>query len=291
MPEMNNILLWLHYSLIGLGGVVGIVVLLLWIKRGGGDLLRGSPLRRNQLSLITIWFCGVILTLSWWIAPPIANFLAPDHLEGTALETWRAVLASSLSHVLVSIPCLIIAHRVFRDGLRGLGFGRRAFGAELCWAIPGWLVAITACTGVNSAVTQFVEWLGYKPPLHSVLQALQDSEMPLALHVIAIVGAFVFAPIGEEIFFRGIIQTGMHRGSNPRWGSMRHRWIAIIATATLFGMMHLSTPHQIPALIVLGIILGYLYERTGSLLVPILVHMLFNGKTLLWVQLGLWTNQ
>ncbi len=41
----------------------------------------------------------------------------------------------------------------------------------------------------------------------------------------------------------------------------------------------MATRPFIPALIVLGLILGYLYERCGSIVVPILVHMLFNGKT------------
>jgi membrane protease YdiL (CAAX protease family) len=291
MPEMMTLLMIVHYVLIGLGTLVGIVALFVWIKRGRFDLLRGSPFRGNRLSLITIWFCGVILTLSWWIAPPIATFLAPDGLEGTTLDMWQTVLASNLSHILIAAACLIVAHMAFREGLRGLGFSQRAFGAALRWAVPGWLVATAACNALNSAATQLVEWLGYKLPLHSTLQALRDTEMPQAVHAIAIVGAFVVAPIGEEVFFRGIIQTGLHRASIPRWGSMQHRWTAIIATATLFGLMHFSTPHQIPALIVLGIILGYLYERTGSLFVPILVHMLFNGKTLLWFQIELWTNQ
>ena len=290
MPEMMTLLLAVHYVLIGLGTAVGIIALIVWIRRGRRDPLRGSPLRRNRLSLITVWFCALILTFSWWIAPPIAGFFAPAGLEGDMLDTWRTVLAANLAQIFLSIACLVVAHVFFCDGLRGMGFGRRAFTFELRWTIAGWLVAIAVCAAVNAAGTQLFQWLGYEPPLHGVLQALQDTETPTVLHVIAIVGAFVFAPIGEEIFFRGIIQTGLHRASIPRWGSMQHRWIAIIATATLFGLMHLSTPHQIPALIVLGIILGYLYERTGSLLVPIGVHMLFNGKTLLWVQLELWNS-
>lgn len=290
MLDMMTLLSIVYYSLIGLGTVVGLVALYVWIKHGRQNLLRGSPLRRNRLSLIMIWFCGVVLTLSWSVSPAIATFLAPEGLETTTLETWRTILASNLSQILVTITCLIVAHVAFLGGLRGLGFGRRPFGTELRWAIPGWLVAIAACTALNSAVTQLVEWLGYEIPVHSVLLTLQDTEVPPVLQVVALFGAFALAPLGEEILFRGIIQTGMHRASIPRWGSMHHRWIAIIVTATLFGLMHLGTPHQIPALIVLGIILGYLYERTGSLLVPILVHMLFNGKTLFFVQLELWIN-
>jgi hypothetical protein len=66
---------------------------------------------------------------------------------------------------------------------------------------------------------------------------------------------------------------------------MRHRWLAVLITAVLFGMMHFNVPQHVPPLIVFGFILGFLYEKTGSLYVPVLVHVLFNGKSLLWYQL------
>jgi membrane protease YdiL (CAAX protease family) len=157
----------------------------------------------------------------------------------------------------------------------------------LGWAVTGWLVALCLCNGINEVVTRLLVWIDVEMPTHGVLETLSDPNLPGSLHVIAMIGAFIFAPVGEEIFFRGIIQTGLHRLWLPRWGSMRHRWIAIVLTALLFGLMHFSVYHHIPALIALGIILGYVYERTGSLLVPIMLHMLFNGKTLLWFQLGL----
>ena len=66
---------------------------------------------------------------------------------------------------------------------------------------------------------------------------------------------------------------------------MIHRWLAILVTAAVFGLMHVGTPQFVPALVALAIVLGFLYERSGSLLVPILVHMLFNGRSLLWYEL------
>ena len=41
-------------------------------------------------------------------------------------------------------------------------------------------------------------------------------------------------------------------------------------------------PHVVLPLAVLGVLLGVLYLRTGSLLGPIVLHALFNAKTLLW---------
>jgi membrane protease YdiL (CAAX protease family) len=101
----------------------------------------------------------------------------------------------------------------------------------------------------------------------------------------AIASAVILAPLGEECLFRGIIQTAFKKIVPPRLGSMYHRWLAIAATAGIFGLMHAGTPQYVPALIVLGVLLGYLYERTGSLWVVIAVHLLFNAKSLLWYHL------
>ena len=46
--------------------------------------------------------------------------------------------------------------------------------------------------------------------------------------------------------------------------------------------MHSDLPHAVPPLAALAVILGYAYERSGSLLVPILLHMAFNLHTILW---------
>ncbi|MEN6337366.1 MAG: CPBP family intramembrane glutamic endopeptidase, partial [Phycisphaerales bacterium] len=71
-----------------------------------------------------------------------------------------------------------------------------------------------------------------------------------------------------------------------RQGSLYHRWAAIACVAVWFGAMHWPTPQQVPALIILGVFLGYLYERTGSILAPIYLHILFNSKSVLWHYLG-----
>jgi membrane protease YdiL (CAAX protease family) len=61
----------------------------------------------------------------------------------------------------------------------------------------------------------------------------------------------------------------------------------IFATAMLFASVHPTWPHPIP-LFVLGLALGYLRERSGSLLAPILVHALFNAtSTVLYFGFGI----
>ena len=76
--------------------------------------------------------------------------------------------------------------------------------------------------------------------------------------------AVVMAPIFEEIIFRGIIQKGlMNKGVNPT----KSIWIASIC----FGLIH-GNPWQFVGAVLLGYVLGVVYYKTKSLLLPMLLH-------------------
>jgi membrane protease YdiL (CAAX protease family) len=115
--------------------------------------------------------------------------------------------------------------------------------------------------------------------IHPTLQALKSGPQQAWIAATLWLGATVAAPVAEEFFFRGLLQ-------NVLAAITRRPWPAILLTATAFGAVHLSQPHTIPALIVLGLLLGFAYERTGSILVPVTIHALFNLKTLVWSALG-----
>lgn len=77
-----------------------------------------------------------------------------------------------------------------------------------------------------------------------------------------------FAPIIEEILFRGIIQKGMiNNGVKPK--------TAILISAFVFGFIHFN-PWQFVGAFLLGIVLGVVYFKTKSLLMSILLHSFNN---------------
>ncbi|MFN8362534.1 MAG: CPBP family intramembrane glutamic endopeptidase [Cloacibacterium normanense] len=78
----------------------------------------------------------------------------------------------------------------------------------------------------------------------------------------------LFAPFLEEILFRGIIQKGLiNKGVKPAK--------AIIFSALAFGIFHLN-PWQTVNAFLLGLVLGVVYYKTKSLLMPILLHAFNN---------------
>jgi membrane protease YdiL (CAAX protease family) len=269
------------------GGLVIIFAVLRWwlnssAPSGRRDLLRHSPLRANSLGLIGPWACIAGMLLGQAVGPVIAPLFARG-LKPDLLQNWQRLFTTELTSVINTIFGLLVARTVFARGLVGFGIGRRSIVYELAVALAGWLAAL-CLTGL---IVMGSEWFlqhffpAFKPPEHGVFQALKDPDLPRWMRTFTLAGTLVLIPVGEEVLFRGILQTAVQRLIPVRYGSFQHRWAAIIIVSTLFGLAH-PTPQYFPALIALGILLGYLYERTGSLIVPILIHILFNGKSLLF---------
>lgn len=74
--------------------------------------------------------------------------------------------------------------------------------------------------------------------------------------------------IAEELAFRGVLQGRLMALLGARLG--------IVTTATLFTLCHLQ-PAVMPIHLAIGLALGLLRERSGSLLPGMLMHLLYNG--------------
>ena len=77
------------------------------------------------------------------------------------------------------------------------------------------------------------------------------------------------APLLEEVFFRGAIQGVLMR-------FFGRPWPAIIVAALVFGIIHWN-PVQVVYATLFGLVLGWIYYRTGSLLSVIVGHVLNNS--------------
>lgn len=91
---------------------------------------------------------------------------------------------------------------------------------------------------------------------------------------IGIVAIVILAPICEELLFRGVILRGFLKNYGPA--------TSVIMTAVLFGVFHFNPIQSVTAGI-LGLALGWMFVKTGSLWICILFHALYNGfSTLLY---------
>ena len=94
-----------------------------------------------------------------------------------------------------------------------------------------------------------------------------NTEFFIGLIVIALIPA-----IGEELMFRGIIQTSL-----KDW--LKNNHAAIWISAIIFSAIHMQFYGFFPRLF-LGVLFGYLFAWTGNMLIPITGHFVNNGFTL-----------
>ena len=138
---------------------------------------------------------------------------------------------------------------------------RRAIGSGIGWGVLAWFGAMA----VSAVVVLVLESVGVTPEPQAAEQAIASVEPWLV--VVAIV---ILAPIAEEVFFRGVVYNAWLRERGPRW--------AFIGSSALFAVIHASLVAVLPILL-LGMVLAWIYRRTGSLLAPIFLHATFNGMS------------
>ncbi len=98
---------------------------------------------------------------------------------------------------------------------------------------------------------------------------MEETFLAMSRNPFGILSIALLAPILEELLFRGAIQGGLQKsGIRP--------WTAILVSSLIFGVVHMN-PAQIPFAFLLGMLFGWLYYRTGSLLPGIVGHVLNNS--------------
>ena len=142
---------------------------------------------------------------------------------------------------------------------------------------PSWAVALWLAVGL--VVGGLVLGLVLDQVLHaSKAQGLSGTMAHGTAASIAVAISFatfaIVGPVVEELVFRGLVTSAI-RG---RLGAVA----SPIASGTLFALAH-GDPHIVLALIPLGIALGLVYERTGSVLPGMVTHVLYNAVGLIAV--------
>lgn len=83
-----------------------------------------------------------------------------------------------------------------------------------------------------------------------------------------LVTTLVLAPFLEEMLFRGVVQEAL----TTKFGPLR----GIPVAALIFGIVHINPPQALNAFFI-GLVLGYIYYTTRSLIPVILIHAVNNG--------------
>lgn len=191
------------------------------------------------------------------LAVTIANLIASQALPTD--------LTNLISYPLMFIPAMIFASAKSAGmsmSSNGVRLDSRHFaplGAALC--------AVVAAVGTFATSFWADGICSLLPEMPDSLKQAMDSLTKGRLWACLLCAA-VFAPFFEEWLCRGLVLRGLlAKGVKPVW--------AIIASACFFAVIHFNPWQAIPAFI-LGCLMGYVYYRTGSLKLTMLMHFTNN---------------
>lgn len=191
---------------------------------------------------------------------------------GIAVGLRPLLMASELMLILPALAALVLLRRPLRASLAlrrvdpGSGLVAAGAGAAL-WAASLGLLEVQSIFWPPSEA--FLETFRQ---LHAALKPRNALDAAYSVAAIA-----VFPATCEEILFRGVVLPALVRPLRAIG--------AVLASAVLFGVIHLdavgdaSALTRIPFAILVGVGLGLLRVRTGSLLPPILAHAVLNTIT------------
>jgi membrane protease YdiL (CAAX protease family) len=151
-----------------------------------------------------------------------------------------------------------------KASLRYLGLVRTKFGHWLKVGLVNGVILFFAVMFMG-AIISFLSPVEIKPqPIAEVIMTAGSKwEM-----VVPFIVASLFAPISEELYFRGFLYPALRRKIGVVGG--------ILVTSLIFGSLHFDFIRMIP-LAFGGIWLNWLYEKSGSIYTSIVAHSVWNG--------------
>jgi membrane protease YdiL (CAAX protease family) len=204
---------------------------------------------------------GVLIALGAGILMGIPAVIVDNPTNGDLSDAANAVvqLATALGFLLVP---LVIATRW---GESSVGVALQRLGVR--GFRPGVLKWMAAAVGAYLVFAALYAGIFGSPHQEDIAESFGALPVQILLIVIA-------APISEEVCFRGMLFGGL-RTRMPRLA-------AALISALIFGGLHALTGiSAVPPLIFFGFVLALLYEKTGSIVPGILLHMLNNSVALI----------
>jgi uncharacterized protein len=235
------------------------------------------PTRRTSWGLTEV--AGVTLVFAGTL--PLVGFLLP-HSSTTALPPfWLVVVLAVAQNAFFAAAGIYVAVVKYRLPLAALGLRFDHARRRLLQGAAASAVAVLGnFAGENLTVfvlalskgqVEAMKYVNSEQQRNPVYRLLPQLHAGIDVAVLAFLVAVV-VPVGEEMFFRGFVLGALRRALN------RHAAVAV--SAVFFALAHLQVVELVPILI-LGLVLGYLYDLTGSLIPGMIAHGLNNLAAIL----------
>lgn len=142
-------------------------------------------------------------------------------------------------------------------------FGLRRFGLAMVALAAGAWVVYAAVQGLLSPILAADQG--------DITKELGSDPTSAASVVATVLVVVVGAAVSEELFFRGVLFASLRNATGL--------WTAGVLSSALWGSLHLASGNLGVALVLtlFGVVLAWLYEKTGSLWTPIFAHAINNA--------------
>lgn len=214
---------------------------------------------------------GVLVILAWLLLGfVIAQFTGAAIM--LAMPSIRLEVLQLVVYPLMFVPAMIATRSVssrnefFTDGyaLDSRHFGR------------GGIMAAAALCCLGTAALAFLSdsLQSLLPPMPETLQKALE-QMTGGNVIICFISVSIFAPFFEEWLIRGMILRGLLNCRRRNGKTGYSPAVSILISSFIFALIHANPWQAIPAFL-LGCFFGYVYYKTGSLKLTMLMHFFNN---------------
>ncbi len=237
------------------------------LKLSGRDFMAayGSPPDTNWHILdifrvvVIFYFFGYVLQLFEIIG---LHLLGISESDGHIM----AVINTTIMDILAFMTVLYFVIKKYEHKLINLGISFKNLFRDIKVGITGYIAALPVLSLILLIVLSILKLVRYEPPSVPIFDLFYEESRPKLLFALTILVSFI-GPVAEETFFRGFAYPALRK----RIGIKN----AIILVSFIFALLHTNLVGFLP-IMALGVLLAYLYEKTGSLIPSITVHVLHN---------------
>ncbi len=157
----------------------------------------------------------------------------------------------------------------FRQPLSCLGITLHNWGQNVVEGIKKYLLALPFLILSGFLTNYICGVFGATPKQQEITKKIAEETSFQVLILMVVFGALI-APVIEELLFRGFLQTTLYKYLG--------RWKSIVISSFLFSAVHLNV-YVILQIFILGLFLGYAFDKTRSLITTITIHAIHNSAT------------
>ncbi|MBI2470918.1 MAG: CPBP family intramembrane metalloprotease [Planctomycetes bacterium] len=166
-----------------------------------------------------------------------------------------------------------IVHVECHQSITALGLSLVNLSNNIKQGIKKYLVTLPIIILAGFIINLISSYYGINPEMQDVVKWILE-EKSLFILISLIFFGVIIAPLIEEIIFRGFLQSALKNYFGRRY--------AIVISASLFAAVHMDA-FAFFQILILGILLGYLYEKTQTLVASVVIHILHNSFTLVFL--------